>query len=474
MYMQELLEVAIGLIFVWMVLSIAAMQIQEWVANILGKRSSDLEESIREMLGDPEKVKEFYKHPLINSLIKPISESNKSNIIKLEAKADRNVIEQIRLWWIKRKPSYIPSKNFSLALFDVVANAGTAHSPLHSKLNQLRDEVDSFDAGDRETVKAFLERIYEVGQKAAKTEPGSDIRNNIKQELKDQISRLGRKYQPLEQYTNQLNTELNNAESNLSAFFKSEQVLDQVRAGAIALGTNKSLTKTINSLLAGVEETAAGADKGLAMGRKNVEEWFDNSMERMSGWYKRWAQKRIFVIGLALALLLNVDSIALAEHLWREPAVRQALIATSEKFVIENKDGANPEAVEPEEAIKQFQERFKGLTLPIGWVLETYDGDKKVKLFANEDEVVGICPQIDRDKYRAGVQPVFCYEIKDPPTSGFEISTKMLGILFTALATMQGAPYWFDILKKLINVRSSGVNPAEKPKGTTPTERERV
>jgi hypothetical protein len=49
---------------------------------------------------------------------------------------------------------------------------------------------------------------------------------------------------------------------------------------------------------------------------------------------------------------------------------------------------------------------------------------------------------------------------------------KYLGILITALATMQGAPYWFDILKKLINVRSSGVNPAEKPKENT-SDRER-
>jgi hypothetical protein len=27
---------------------------------------------------------------------------------------------------------------------------------------------------------------------------------------------------------------------------------------------------------------------------------------------------------------------------------------------------------------------------------------------------------------------------------------------------MQGAPFWFEMLKKLVNVRSSGVKPEEK------------
>jgi len=50
MYLQEILEVVIGIIFAWMLLSIAVLQIQEIIASYLEKRSSDLEMVIRDML----------------------------------------------------------------------------------------------------------------------------------------------------------------------------------------------------------------------------------------------------------------------------------------------------------------------------------------------------------------------------------------------------------------------------------------
>ena len=51
-----------------------------------------------------------------------------------------------------------------------------------------------------------------------------------------------------------------------------------------------------------------------------------------------------------------------------------------------------------------------------------------------------------------------------PPQSNNQtnIALKFLGILFTAGMTAQGAPFWFDILKKLVNLRSTGANPIEK------------
>jgi hypothetical protein len=36
---------------------------------------------------------------------------------------------------------------------------------------------------------------------------------------------------------------------------------------------------------------------------------------------------------------------------------------------------------------------------------------------------------------------------------------KVLGWIVTALAVSLGAPFWFDLLKKLVNIRSSGNQP---------------
>jgi hypothetical protein len=43
----------------------------------------------------------------------------------------------------------------------------------------------------------------------------------------------------------------------------------------------------------------------------------------------------------------------------------------------------------------------------------------------------------------------------------YDILSKVLGFILTALAISMGAPFWFDLLKKLVNIRSSGSRPYE-------------
>ena len=68
MYLQEIFEVAIGLVFVWLVLSTATMQVGEWIANFFKWRAKDLEKAIQRMLSDEDLAELFYDHPLIRSL----------------------------------------------------------------------------------------------------------------------------------------------------------------------------------------------------------------------------------------------------------------------------------------------------------------------------------------------------------------------------------------------------------------------
>ena len=53
MYLQEILEIAIGLVFVWFVISMFAMTIQEWIASMLNLRAKNLESTLMRMLDDP-------------------------------------------------------------------------------------------------------------------------------------------------------------------------------------------------------------------------------------------------------------------------------------------------------------------------------------------------------------------------------------------------------------------------------------
>ena len=102
MYLQEILEVAIGLVFMWLVISVAAMTLQEWVGNALKWRANALEENIREMLNSGELTRQLYNHPLIASLYHPSKKAGKK----------------------ARFPAYIPAEKFSAALFELIVDAG--------------------------------------------------------------------------------------------------------------------------------------------------------------------------------------------------------------------------------------------------------------------------------------------------------------------------------------------------------------
>src|SRR5439155_2686832 len=74
-------------------------------------------------------------------------------------------------------------------------------------------------------------------------------------------------------------------------------------------------------------DTAQG-DLGRA--QANVEAWFNSSMDRVSGWYKRRTQTIIFVVGFVLTVAVNADTLTVAESLVQDDALRKAVIAEAE------------------------------------------------------------------------------------------------------------------------------------------------
>ena len=470
MYLQEIVEVAIGLVFSWLLLSVAVLQVQEIIATIMKKRAKDLEATIGNMLKDEDLLAKFYEHPIIQGLTEPISSKKAEKLATIKEKEATeeglSLLEKYHKWSYTRRPSYIPPANFSAALFDVVVKAGTEESPIKSTLSNLNAELEKLADGDKEFAKALLDQIYQLGQMAADSEVGSNVQKELKQELKKQVEVLGEKYSSLATYTDQIDQAIDTFQPDLKTLFTSNKLQEQVTTGIKNLfkdDPESNLGKSLRSLIAGVNEYATDRDKALAVGRKNVEGWFDNTMDRMTGWYKRWAQTWAFVIGFVLAVTLNVDSIHIAQDLWHNPATRQASTVYIENFVGEKaKDGVTLE----DSDLKKIDAEIQKLNFPVGWELEKYSGAGTVRLFASPTEIAGICPSfMDFNSKEEGEQPLFCYEIKNPPQNGAEILLKFLGFIFTALAAMLGAPFWFDVLKKLVNVRNTGVNPAEKQKG---------
>jgi hypothetical protein len=137
----------------------------------------------------------------------------------------------------------------------------------------------------------------------------------------------------------------------------------------------------------------------------------------------------------------------------REPTVRQVLAENATSFQLpEGEMEANPE-----EALRQFREQFTGISLPIGWGITRGQGaaflDDNCRLFPGREQTFGV-PVIGTP---------FCF-VPPQATSQNNFAVKLAGIFITTLAARQGAPFWFDILKRVVNVRGTGANPAEKGK----------
>jgi hypothetical protein len=455
MNLGPIAEVAIGIIFVWIVLSLTTIQLQEWMSTRLDKRARDMEDAIHEMLANPNLKAQFYDHPVIRGL----------------TARKRKEPSPIPAWFYrypllrgftkeKRKlPSYIPSQQFSLALFDIAITAGTESSLIQQGILKIRDDLqkDAKIPVDQAVI-VELNLLSDLARSAAATEAGTAFTKNTLALLKKRAEDLALKYPDLSPLIEAALEEAKNRKADIDELLKHKEApsgddaFTSLRRGVAALSViSPEVNQTLNALFLNIEEYVTGTETKLAKARKSVEKWFDDSMDRVSGVFKRYSQAMALLIGFLVALILNVDSINLTLYLWREPSVRAILAQNASHFQLPQGEMQT----DPGQALQDFRDQFVGLSLPVGWVINESTGksiaDINCQLFPGTDQAFGI-PVIGTNKCVA------------PPQSNNQsnILLKLGGIFITALAARQGAPFWFDILKRVVNLRGTGANPAEK------------
>jgi hypothetical protein len=96
-----------------------------------------------------------------------------------------------------------------------------------------------------------------------------------------------------------------------------------------ALDNAHASFKDLAGALSPLLEAAAG---DIEQFRENVEGWFNDGMDRVSGWYKRHTMAWQAAIGVALAIGLNIDALLITRTLWRDPALRASLVSQAQAF----------------------------------------------------------------------------------------------------------------------------------------------
>jgi hypothetical protein len=306
LFNSTILDVIIGLVFVYLLLSIMCTAANEWVSALTRRRGNMLRKGITQLLsaqGTPRAadapdalLREFYEHPLIKSLMHD-----------------------------KNHPTYLSPRNFSATLTDIIT-------------------------GERAGRLAF-DDVFQ----AANAMPDGEVKRSL-------LALLRR------------------------------------------------------------------SDEDLNTARNAIEGWFNDAMDRVSGWYKRRTQVWTVVIAVVLTLIANADTLQIARKLWTDPVLRSAVV-----------EEAKARAQKPRPTVSV---EYKDEDDPTNPTVTRNEGNQ---VSEKERNLLG--------------QVVGWQQGKD----NFNWLTPV-GWLLTILAISMGAPFWFDMLNKIMNVRFAGKSPDEKAK----------
>ncbi len=384
MFGSGLMEIAIGMVFVYLLLSLLCTVLNEWISGLLGMRARNLEEGIRSLFTD--------------GALRAASNGATAESLA-DALYDHGLIQSLyRSTWINKlqgrpgRPSYIPARTFAVALLDILAPA--------------------------------------------------------------------------------------NADGSES--------LTAVRAAAWRLPDSKGK----QALLAILGQVQGGLEEA----RDAIENWYNDGMDRVSGWYKRKSQMVLIVLAIIVTVISNTDSILVARTFWNSPTLRASAVAAADDYVqgggqrgSPGLQGAASLSAGPQDApqltpgvtqqphlpaeralddqvptgkrpggdaadiatrVGEITNQLGGLQLPIGWPLK-YPG--------KEGAAPGRAAYNGSANASAPIVPDLRAFPNDPKAQMFRI----LGWFTTAIAVSLGAPFWFDVLNKFMVVRNT-VKPREK------------
>jgi len=363
---SSILDIVIGLVFIYLLYSLLATILQEIIASQFAFRAKILERAVFRMLEDENKFAskfrsvwylfkktgngglrnsmsyEYYKHPLILFL----GESDS-----------------------RGKPAYINKETFSKVIVDLL--------------------------------------------RGKEAEPGDDMKQLIQKSLNDKTTNWG-----------------------------NAKISDQT------LSYFKSIW--------------ADANGDVGKFRHHLENWFEETMDRASTWYKKHTQFILFFVGLAISIAFNVDTLKIIERLEKDPKLREQLVQQANAFQAAHPDLDKKLLIQQAENNHFLAQKNK---IPANDSLQNKELNDSLQLAnylalkSKRDELLDQASTLVKNDINSVHHSLgLGWETYD--SSSFRsIFYSLIGWLVTALALSLGAPFWFDLLNRLMKLRGSVATP---------------
>ncbi|MBD2626854.1 hypothetical protein [Trichormus variabilis] len=499
MNLPLVVDIALGLIFIYLILSLLASEIQELIATVLQWRAIHLKKSIEILLAGDLKNSES---PDVIELVNRIYNNPFIKSINQEAKGFFSILPRKLTWFIAdttrplRKliaksakgertfdkehsaPSYISADTFAATLIEELQLPKIIHGLTAVRLEKFKNQR--------------LQEVETILTRSLRQIELTELANYITQDLKDDFKNLKTEYtnivadfknnkldidtsvnrmkHSLEKYIDNFQANIDDENPVLAETLRRLQafcnhIFSSVEEAIIIGGLKPNINEivqlmntsntvykemktaiqdedsqtyqTINQLMESLPSVIRGnietiakraqyraksTEEGITILRREIEDSFDSSMQRAGGVYKRNAKGVAILIGILLAFGANADTFHIINRLSKDRVLREAIVYKVVQTIDQQSNSPNLSNIDTKKILED-------VNLPIGWT----DDNRLEQMNWNPIKIKGV--------------PIF------------SLLTMFLGWIISGFAIAMGAPFWFDLLGKVMNVRNAGKSP---------------
>ena len=416
MFDSGILQVIVGLVAIYSLLGILTTEINTLYSYFTRLRARNLRRALEELVPDRAFRAQLLAHPMIRMVDAAIHPAEVLSLEQIEA------IEQARA----KNVTWVESASFAEAVSNILSASAQPdfYAPLEVAIAELPNSVEK---------SRLRELLWQLQGYA--TIGLADFRQAVIA-LND------------ENHKRRLLDALNAVEERIGNY--------SLRSGEL-LPLLSGVRSIRSSALRTTLQTILGSARSLADANDKLMRWFEDGMQRATARYKQQTQWGSVVIGLLLATIVNADALHLVNSLWSNNDLQQSLSAqvavdtgSLQSMIDETEKRADDSGGETlrDTAADVFGmsvvtlQRLVDLQAPLGWTFVSVS-----------PEMVQAAQVLSEPDPRQRANNLWNY---NPFNNGNWLmlwGRKLAGLLVTTLAVAQGAPFWFDMLKRFTRTR---------------------
>lgn len=538
MNLPLIFEIVIGLLFIYLILSLLTSEIQELVATLLQWRAEHLKKSIENLI-----TGEVVDQPMHRSFVDDLYNSALIRSLNQEAKgllatSFRQIVQGIvtlfrtltgtrNIFGEQRSgPSYIPPETFAVALLQKMNVGELSQKISELTLKKFRDENldslreiledlqislgdDPFLVGDgsllakefgklkqslENTVEDFVSDraslstcLDQIAEQMALFIDNTDAllidENHCKDVIRKRLSYLKqtilrKRLEPtITEVLRLLFSESNDRTVTLSPWLaeivarlnkESPELLQQVA------DLPQHLRQNLLSLASQARLKAQNLEGEVRQLETEVASWFNQSMDRASGVYRRNSKGIAILIGFLVAILSNADTFHMLDRLSRDNLLRSTITQAADQALLQRPlsspatpappTPSNPAADRPLDfpPIDPPPELVPPEVTPVAPVAPRSPAPLASSNLQSELREVkdAVDDMLDEIPLPIGWNSINTEQQQASSQGWFlPILKRIIGWFITGIALSMGATFWFDLLSKVVKVRSTGRKP---------------